>query len=71
MRYLVGPGLMLWELFVDNARHLTVLLVGAMLSSSMDVLALVRGMVAAARQERQQLDELLREEMEREKRDDT
>ena len=63
MRYIVGPGVIAWELAADHGKNLAVLLVGAMLASSTDVVNIVRGLIAQARFEKKELDELVRQEL--------
>jgi hypothetical protein len=66
VRYVLGPGVIVWELAVDRGHNLAVLLVGALLVTSMDVRSLVRGLIKEARFERKSLEDMVTEEVRRE-----
>lgn len=63
---LMGAGTFAWEILADKGRNLTVLLAATMLASSMNVLDLVRGLIAQAKAERMSLEELVEQERRRE-----
>lgn len=66
MRYLVGGGSIAWELLADHGKNPLVLLIGAMLATSTDVLGIVRALISQAKMERRTLEELVSEEQRRE-----
>ncbi len=68
MRYVVGPATIGWELIADKGHNLVVLLVGAMLATSTDVIGVVRALIAQGKMEEKTLDDLLREDREQESR---
>jgi hypothetical protein len=68
---LLGFGLIVWELAVDKAKNVLVLLVGATFVNSPDILSVVRRLVRTTKAEDQALEDAIREQerVEREARD--
>jgi hypothetical protein len=61
-RAVIGPGVIAWELFIDNGHDLAVVLIGGMLTMSLDVTSMIRKLLAEARQERSELEKIALEE---------
>jgi hypothetical protein len=67
VRFLVGPTVIGWELLADHGHNLAWGLVGAMITTSMDVRRLVLNLLAQAKAEQRSLQDMLDEEAERER----
>lgn len=58
-----------WELVVNGGKNLSVLLVGAMVMTSLDIRQLVRNLIHQAKMEQRSLQDMVDEEVSREQSD--
>jgi hypothetical protein len=63
---LLGMAGFIWELAIDKGRNPLILLLSVQLAATLDILQVIRGLIAQARQDRTTLERLVKEQGESE-----